>query len=133
MGKIIGKLKHNYTIMHINNSKLSFLKNNAAFHHFHQVYMNSTQFPQFKTFRYNSGTIAIEEKSYNKRYLSLSFSKYKKTSPKLVHSYVNSSMVMHAKFQLISTQVPKCKGVESRQVAHRKSHWQAKWVKSWES
>ena len=33
-----------------------------------------------------SGTINNEEKSYNKRYLPLSFSKYNETSPKLVYS-----------------------------------------------
>ena len=67
--------------------------------------MNYMQFPQLKNFWYNSGTIANEEKSYNKRYLPQSFSKYKKTSPKLVHSYETSGPVMHEKFQLISTKM----------------------------
>ena len=45
-----------------------------------------------------------EEKSYNKRYLPLSFSKHNQASPKLVYSEETSSTVMRAKFQLISMQ-----------------------------
>ena len=45
-----------------------------------------------------------EEKSYNKRYLPLSFSKYNEASPKLVYSEETSGTVMRAKFQLISMQ-----------------------------
>ena len=45
-----------------------------------------------------------EEKSYNKRYLPLSFSKHNEASPKLVYSEETSSIVMRAKFQLISMQ-----------------------------
>ena len=45
-----------------------------------------------------------EEKSYNKRYPSISFSKYNETSPKLVNSEQTSGTVMHAQIQLISMQ-----------------------------
>ena len=45
-----------------------------------------SQFAHFENFRYNLGNITNEEKSYNKRYLPLSFSKYNKTSPKLLYS-----------------------------------------------
>ena len=61
-------------------------------------------FQHFPIFRYNSGTISNQEKSYNKRYLPLSYSKYNETSPKLVYSYETSGTVMHAIFQPISMQ-----------------------------
>ena len=53
---------------------------------------------------YNSWTISNEEKSYNKRYLLISFSKHNKTSPKLVYTKETSGTVMRAKIQLISMQ-----------------------------
>ena len=53
-------------------------------------------------------TINNEEKSYNKRYLPLSFfSKYNETSPQLVYSQETSGTVMSVKFQLISMQSAK--------------------------
>ena len=45
-----------------------------------------SQIVHFKNFRYICTTITNEEKSYNILYLPLSFSKYNKTSPKLVYS-----------------------------------------------
>ena len=45
-----------------------------------------SQIAHFTNFRYNSATINNQEKSYNSRYLPLSFSKYNETSPKLVYS-----------------------------------------------
>ena len=65
------------------------------------------QIAHFQNFRYNSGAINNEEKSYNKRYLPPSFSKYNKTSPKLVYPEEISATVVHAKFQLILMQNPK--------------------------
>ena len=45
-----------------------------------------SQTTHFKNISYNSETITNEEKSYNKRYLPQSFSKYNETNPKLVYS-----------------------------------------------
>ena len=63
-----------------------------------------SQIEHFQNFRYNSGNINNEGKSYNKRYLPLSFPKYNQTSPKLVYSQETSGTVMRAKFQLILMQ-----------------------------
>ena len=121
----------NITIMHFQNSKLSFFTNNASFGHFHQVSMNSITNCTFSKFRYNFATINNEEKSYNKRYLPLSFSKYNRDKSK-VSLFLRDQRYSDA--WKISTDLDaKCKGSESRQVAHRKSHWEAKWVKSWAS
>ena len=80
MGKIMGKLKHNYYAFPELQSKF-----------FHKPCVIWTFPPNFNEFHHNfhifitSGTINNEEKSYNKRYLPLIFSKYNKTSPKLVY------------------------------------------------
>ena len=66
-----------------------------------------SQIAHFWNFRYNSWTISNEEKSYNKRYLLISLSKHKKTSPKLVYTKQTSGTVMRAKIQLISMQSAK--------------------------
>ena len=68
MGKIMGKLKHNYNAF----PKLQtrFFTSNASFGHFHQVSIN---------------LIKISYR-YNKSYLPLSFSKYNETNPNLVYS-----------------------------------------------
>ena len=63
-----------------------------------------SQIAHFRNFRYNSITITNEEKSYNKKYLLLGFSKYNKTSQNLVYSEETSDTVMHEKIQLISMQ-----------------------------
>ena len=63
-----------------------------------------SQIVHFQNFRYNSIAISYEEKSYNKRYLPLSSSKYNETSPKLVYSQETSATVMCAKSQLILMQ-----------------------------
>ena len=63
-----------------------------------------SQIAHFWNFRYNSWTISNEEKSYNKRYLLISFSKHNKTSPKLVYTKETSGTVMREKIQLISMQ-----------------------------
>ena len=44
----------------------------------------------------------MSKKSYNKRYLPLSFSKYNQASPKLVYSQETSDTVMRTKFKQIS-------------------------------
>ena len=81
--------------MHFQNSELSFLTKNASVGHFQQVSMNFITISTFQNF--NNG-----EKSDNKRYRPLSFSKYNKTSPKLIYSEETTGRVMDAKFQLIS-------------------------------
>ena len=63
-----------------------------------------SQIVHFQNFRYNSIAINNEQKSYNKRYLPLSSSKYNETSPKLVYSQETSSTVMREKIQLILMQ-----------------------------
>ena len=62
------------------------------------------QIVHFQNFRYNSIAIKNEQKSYSKRYLPLSSSKYNETSPKVVYSQETSGTVMHAKIQLILMQ-----------------------------
>ena len=74
----------------------------------------------------------MRNKVINKRYLPLSFSKYNETSPKLVYFQETRGTVISEKIQLILMQNGKVFS-ESRQVVHRKSHCQAKWVKSWAS
>ena len=63
-----------------------------------------SQIAHFWNFRYNSWTISNEEKSYNQRYLLISFYKHNKTSPKLVYTKETSGTVMREKIQLISMQ-----------------------------
>ena len=63
-----------------------------------------SQIAHFWNFRYNSWTISNEEKSYNKRYLLISFSKLTETSPKLVYTKETIGTVVRAKIQLISMQ-----------------------------
>ena len=59
----------------------------------------------------------MSQKSYNKRYLPLSSSKYNETSPKLVYSQETSGTVMRAKIQLILMQ--NAKVMNQKQVVHR--------------
>ena len=83
MGKLMGKLKSKYNAFPLLQTKFfhkqyviwSFPPSLNEFHH---------NFNIFNNFRYNSGTINNEEKSYNKRNLPVSFSKYNETSPKLL-------------------------------------------------
>ena len=63
-----------------------------------------SQIVYFWNFRYNSWIISNEEKSYNKRYLLISFSKLNEKGPKLVYTKETSGTVVHAKIQLISMQ-----------------------------
>ena len=99
MGKIMGKLKHDYNPF----PKLQtmfFHNNNAPFGHFHQVSMNFITISTFSKFQVQ----LTMRKKVTTRYLSLSFSKYNETSPMLVYYKETSGTVMHAKFQLISMQ-----------------------------
>ena len=59
MGKIMGKLKHNDSIMHFQNFKLCFFTNNASFGHFHQVSMSLIAISTFSKFQVK---LAIREK-----------------------------------------------------------------------
>ena len=99
MGKIMDKLKHHYNAFQELQTKF-----------FHKQCVIWSFPPSFNEFHYNfhifkiSGTINNEEKSYNKRYLPLSFSKYAERSPKLVYFKEISGTVMRAKIQLISMQ-----------------------------
>ena len=93
MGKIMGKLKHNYN---------AFPELRTKF--FHKQCVIWACPPSFNEFHHNSyifkisGTINNEEKRYNKRYLPLSFSKYNETSPKLAYSEEANGIMMRAKF-----------------------------------
>ena len=86
--------------MHFQNSKLSFFHKQCviwsfppSFNEFHQ------NFYIFKiSGTYNSGAIDNEEKSYNQRYLPVSFSKYNETSPISFNSKEAIGTMMHAKF-----------------------------------
>ena len=72
IGKIMGKLKHTFNaypdlqikFFHKQCIIWTILQSFSEFHHNLHI---------FKNFRYNSATINNEEKSYNKRYLPLSF------------------------------------------------------------
>ena len=66
--------------------------------------MNSITNCTFYKFQLQLWKSNNEEKSYNKRYLPISFSKYNETSPKLFYFKETSGTVMHAKIQLISMQ-----------------------------
>ena len=86
MGKTMDKMKHGYN---------AFPELQTKF--LHKQYVICSFPPSFNEFHHNflickiSGTIILEpykkeEKSYKKRYLPLSVSKYKETSPNLVCS-----------------------------------------------
>ena len=83
MGKIMGKLKHNYNAF--SELRTTFFPQQCVIWSFP---------PSFNEFRHKlrilkiSGTIwrINNEESYNKRYPPLRFSKYIETSPKLVYS-----------------------------------------------
>ena len=80
MGKIMGRLKHNFNALPKLQTKF-----------FHKQCVIWSFPPSFNEFNRNfhifkiSGKISNEGKSY-KGYLRLSFSKYNETSPKLVYS-----------------------------------------------
>ena len=76
-----------------------------------------SQIVYFQNFRYNSIAINNEQKSYNKRYLPLSSSKYNETSPKLV--YFSRDQRYSDACKNSTDFDAKCKGYESKQVAHR--------------
>ena len=80
MGKIMGKMKHNYN---------AFPELRTKF--FHKQCIIWSFLPSFNEFHHNlhifkiSGRINNEEKSCTKRYLPRSFSKYNETRPRLVY------------------------------------------------
>ena len=99
------RVSWNITIMHFQNYKLSFFSQALRYLVISTLSeWNPSPFPHFEIFTYNSGTVSNQEKSYNKRYVAISFSKYSETSPELVYSWETSGTVIHAKFELISTQ-----------------------------
>ena len=121
--------------MHFQNSKLSFFHKQCviqsflpSFNEFHH------NFHIFTNFRYHLSTTTMRKKVTTRRHLPLNFPKYNEldTSPKLVNLFLKDKWYSDA-CKISTDSDAKCKGSESRLVAHRKSHWEAKWVKSWAS
>ena len=129
MGKIMGKLKHNYNAFQELQTKF-----------FHKQCIIWTIPPSFNKFRHIlhifkiSGTIMQQltmKKKLQQEVFPTKLFQIKRDKSK-VSLFLRDQRFRHS--CKISTDFDlKWKGSESRQVAHRLSHWEAKWAKPWES
>ena len=120
MRKIMGKLKHNYNAFPELQTK--FFSNNVSFGHFRQVSENFIPVSTFSKFQVQ---LPMRKKEVSPTKLFQIQQDKSKVSSFIKDQWYSDACKNSTDFNA------KCKGSELRQVAHRKSHWEAKWVKSW--